>query len=282
MATSFEFDCSVDINKRTAASPSQDFLPPILSSQAVRNAKLTREDFKTVLDLKHGSLALRLGYDSALEWCLTYKDVEPGEELNKQSAFSSELNEKLGNMVAALPYKGNMPSGWKVEYNYKDEGFEVTKKQDVMVFSTTLIEGSLNRYRSNKMELNGESRDSMNEFLEKRNQTWVNNNHVRFATALFRIFAGFPEEFKVLATDKDPGDLCQGKIILTDIKSHNRDRVTRRAWDSDNELVGSVTSYRNGVYGTSYGAPGSNTPANKKIGVFGGFSSEVEDGSSGS
>jgi hypothetical protein len=87
-STIIQFDCGGELaHMPDAATPSQENLPPILSSQAVRDANLTKNEFKKVLDLGHGSLALRLGKDSALEWCLTYKDVEPGKMQSKSTGL---------------------------------------------------------------------------------------------------------------------------------------------------------------------------------------------------
>jgi|GEM_PF-4829418 len=256
-STSIQFDCGGELaHMPDAATPSQENLPPILSSKAVRDANLTKEEFKTVLDLQHGSLALRLGKDSALEWRLTYKDVEPGKMQAKVQAFAAELNERLAEMVAALPYKDKMPRGWKVYLADKCELPEVSEKQNVMVYSTTLIEDSFNRHRSETTTVKGEVRTSMNEFLNNRDQPWVKNHHVRLSIAAFRCVVGFPQEFDVLATDKDPGALCQGKIVRTDIAGSSS---------------GSAASYLDGVGGGRWGVFGC---ADVNVGVVGGLSPE--------
>jgi hypothetical protein len=258
--TSIQFDCGGGLaHMPDAATPSQEDLPPILSSQAVRDANLTKEEFKTVLDLGHGSLALRLGNDSALEWCLTYKDVEPGKMQEKVQAFAAELNERLAEMVAALPYKDKMPSGWKVYLAYRCELPEVSEKQNVTVFSTTLIEDSFNRHRSETTTFKSEVRTSMNEFLNNRGQPWVKNHHVRLAIAAFRCVVGFPEEFDVLATDKDPGALFQGQIVLTDIAGSSS---------------GSAASFQ---YGVVVGCWNVSVCADDDVGVVGGLSPELKN-----
>jgi hypothetical protein len=239
---------------KQASTPSQENLPPILSSQAVIDANLTKEQFKTVLDLKHGSLELRRGEDSALEWCLIYKNVEPEKMQEKVKAFADELNERLAEMVAVLPYKTQMPNGWRLFLAQKCELPEVSKKQDVKVFSTTLIDDSFNRDRSEKTELNGEIRGSINEFLKERDQIWVNNHHVRLAIAAFRVFAGFPEELEALATKTDIGDLCEGKVILTDIQGCS---------------CVCATSHKMGVIGVNRFPRGR---PHEDVGVVGGFS----------
>jgi hypothetical protein len=257
LSTSIQFDCGGGLaHMPDAATPSQESLPPILSSKAVRDANLTKEDFKTVLDLVHGSLELRLGKDSALEWCLTYKDVEPGKMQEKVQAFATELNERLAKMVAALPYKDKMQRGWKVYLADRCELPEVSEKQNVTVFSTTLIEDSFNRHRSEATTINGEVRTSMNEFLNNRGQPWVKHHHVRLSIAAFRCVVGFPQEFDVLATDKDPGALCQGKIVLTDIAGSSS---------------GSAASFRYGVYDNFWR---DRVFADDVVGVVGGLSPE--------
>jgi hypothetical protein len=258
--TSIQFDCGGGLaHMPDAATPSQEDLPPILSSQAVRGANLTKKEFKTVLDLGHGSLALRLGNDSALEWCLTYKDVEPGKMQEKVQAFAAELNERLAKMVAALPYKEKMPNGWKVYLADMCELPEVSKKRNVMVFATTLIEDSFNRHRSETTTIDGKDRLSMDDFLNKRGQTWVKNHHVLLCNACFRCAAGFPEDFDVLATDKDPGDLYQGKIVRTDIEGSSS---------------GSAQSYRHGVRAFSWNV---GAYARGDVGVVGGLSPELKN-----
>jgi hypothetical protein len=259
-STSIQFNCGGELaHMPDAATPSQEDLPPILSSQAVRDANLTKEEFKTVLDLGHGSLALRLGNDSALEWCLTYRDVEPGKMQEKVQAFAAELNERLAEMVAALPYKDKMPRGWKVYLADMCELPEVSKKRNVMVFATTLIEDSFNRHRSEATTIDGKDRPSMDDFLNKRGQTWVKNHHVLLCNACFRCAAGFPEDFDVLATDKDPGDLYQGKIVRTDIEGSS---------------YGSAASYPHGVHVFIWLG---GDRADGRVGVVGGLSPELKN-----
>jgi hypothetical protein len=260
---SIQFDCGVESasipEAKQVATPSQENLPPILSSKAVRDANLKKEEFKTVLNLKHGSLALRLGKDSALEWCLTYKDVEPGKMQEKVQAFAAELNKELSKMVAALPYKDKMPNGWRVYLADKCELPEVSERKNVMVFSTTLIKDSFNRHRSETTTFNGDDRLSMDQFLNRRGQTWVKNHHVRLAIAAFRVFAGFPKQYFVLATVKDPGDLCEGKFVRTDIQG---------------SYSGSAASCQRGVH--DYGWLDGDR-ADAHVGVVGGLSPELRN-----
>jgi hypothetical protein len=159
-------------------------------------------------------------------------------------------------MVAALPYKEKMPDGWEVYLADMCELPEVSEKRNVMVFATTLIEDSFNRHRSETTTIDGEVRTSMDEFLRNRSQNWVKNHHVRLAIPAFRCVVGFPEEFDVLATDKDPGALCQGYILLTDIEGSSS---------------GSAASYRPGVRDGYWSG---DSHANGRVGVFGGFSPE--------
>jgi hypothetical protein len=214
-------------------TPSQEDPRPILSSLAVRFAKLTGE-FKKVVDLEHGSLSLRLGNDSALEWSLTYRNVEPGKMQEKVQALAAELNAKLAQMVAALPYSDRMTRGWKVSLAERCSLPEVTEKQHVRVACTTLIDNSLNRHRLRTQQVNSESRISHSEFLKDRDQTWIDNHSQRLAIAFFRFFAGFPASYDHIGTVWDPGDLAEGKVIRTDIEGASS---------------GTATSFPNGVRG---------------------------------
>jgi hypothetical protein len=96
----------------------------------------------------------------------------------------------------------------------------------------------------------------MNEFLNNRGQPWVKHHHVRLSIAAFRCVVGFPQEFDVLATDKDPGALCQGKIVLTDIAGSSS---------------GSAASFRYGVYDNFWR---DRVFADDVVGVVGGLSPE--------
>jgi hypothetical protein len=174
----------------------------------------------------------------------------------KVQAFAAELNERLAEMVADLPYKEKMPNGWKVYLADMCELPEVSKKRNVMVFATTLIEVSFNRHRSEATTIDGKDRRSMDDFLNKRGQTWVKNHHVLLCNACFRCAAGFPEDFDVLATDKDPGDLYQGKIVRTDIEGSSS---------------GSAASYLHGVRAFSWNV---GAYARGDVGVVGGLSPE--------
>jgi hypothetical protein len=104
----------------------------------VKAAQLTNE-YKVVADLQHGKFELRLGTDSALEWKITYKGVEPGKTEEKALLLAAELNKELEEKVAALPYKAQMPNGWKVYLADRCEMPKVGTTQDLVVKGTTLI-----------------------------------------------------------------------------------------------------------------------------------------------
>jgi hypothetical protein len=171
-----------------------------------------------VADLEHGKFELRLGTDSALEWKITYKDVEPGKTEEKARLLAAELNKKLEEKVAALPYKAQMPNGWKVYLAESCKMPEVNTTQDLVVEGTTLIDDSFNRHRTKTVKVNGEDRISHNEFLGSRDQTFVDNHSTRLAIAFFRYFGGFPIELELIGTREDTGDLTQGVVVRTEIE----------------------------------------------------------------
>ncbi|MEN9845003.1 MAG: hypothetical protein RIS36_150 [Pseudomonadota bacterium] len=186
--------------------------------------------------IKNPVFELRLGTDSALEWKITYKDVEPGKTEEKARLLADELNEKLAEKVAALPYKAQMPNSWcwKVFLAERCKMPEVDRNQDLVVEGTTLIDDSFNRSRTKTVKVNGEDRSSHNEFLSKRGQTFVDNHSTRLAIAFFRYFGGFPSVLELIGTRGDTGDLAQGKGVRTEIEGSSS---------------GSAASYRHGVNG---------------------------------
>jgi hypothetical protein len=194
-----------------------EFKQPILTNPAVKAAQLTNE-YKVVANLEHGKFELRLGTDSALEWKITYKYVEPGKTEEKAQLLAAELNEKLAEKVAALPYKAQMPNGWKVYLTGHCKMPEVDRKQNLVVEGTTLIDDSFNRHRTQTVKVNGEDRSSHNEFLRNRGQTFVDNHSTRIAIAFFRYFGGFPIALGLIGTREDTGDLAQGKGVRTEIE----------------------------------------------------------------
>jgi hypothetical protein len=228
----------------------KEFKHPILTNPAVKAAQLTNE-YKVVADLEHGKFELRLGTDSALEWKITYKDVEPGKTEEKARLLAGELNEKLAEKVAALPYKAQMPNGWKVYLTERCKMPEVDTTQDLVVEGTTLIDDSFNRDRTKTVKVNGEDRISHTEFLNNRDQTFVDNHSTRIAIAFFRYFGGFPVAMELIGTREDTGDLAQGKGVRTEIEGSSS---------------GSAASYPYGVRGSAW-VDGDHACDN--VGVFG-------------
>jgi hypothetical protein len=205
----------------------KEFKHPILTNPAVKAAQLTNE-YKVVADLEHGKFELRLGTDSALEWKITYKDVEPDKTEEKARLLAAELNEKLEEKVAALPYKAQMPKGWKVYLAERCKMPGVNTTQDLVVEGTTLIDDSFNRHRTQTVTVNREDRISHNEFLSNRGQTFVDNHSTLIAIAFFRYFGGFPIALELIGTIEDTGDLAQGKGVRTEIEGSSAGSAVSR------------------------------------------------------
>jgi hypothetical protein len=192
---------------------------------AARNT-LPEVPFKQLMGLKNGTLEARKGPHSAFEFRLTLRDVQPGQTQKTLEALVAEMNEKF-------PAMKNCPlSGFKVYLANHGDLPNYEKAGDVVFRCSSLIQGSTCRNRKETITLNGEERISQEALLSKLGLVEQPNGVVRAIAGMFRLAKGFPDKQEYIGTERDQGDVFEGKVART----------------KQGPSSGSAASYRSGVY----------------------------------
>ena len=217
---------------------------------AARNT-LPEEPFKQLMGLENGKLEARQGPHSAFEFRLTLKNVQPGQTQEILEALVAEMNAKFPGMEnfpssgfeVYLANNGDLP-------NYQEAG-------NVVFTCSSLIHDSTDRHREKTITHNGEARISQEALLSKHGLVEQPNDVVRAIAGMFRLAKGFPDKQEYIETERDQGDMYEGKVART----------------KQGPSSGSAASYLYGVRGSVWGVRGI---ADVNVGVVGGLSPELK------
>jgi hypothetical protein len=212
---------------------------------AAARETLPEVPFGPFMDLRNGTLEHRCGAHSTYEFQLTLKNVQPGQTQKRLEDLVAEMNKKF-------PKLPNYPRhGFKVHLaengdlpNFKEAG-------DVVFSCSSLINGSTNRHRTERIILDDKARSSQQDLLSKLELVWQPNDLVRALAGMFRLAKGFPAKQEDIGTKRDQGDVFEGMIA----------RTKRGRYSS------TVMSYRQSI--TGYGSQLIDL-AHFRIGVVGG------------
>jgi hypothetical protein len=161
-------------------------------------------------------------------------------------------------MNAKFPAMKNSPScGFKVYLSQNGDLPNYKKAGNVVFTCSSLIHDSTERHRKDTITLNGEERISQEALLSAHGLVQVPNDVVRAVAGMYRVAQGFPDTQGDIGTERDKGDVFEGKVART-----------KRGSSS-----GSAASYQGGVDGTYW--DGSDN-AHVDVGVVGGLSPELK------
>ncbi len=180
-------------------------LPAVPAGAQPNQPHLTSE-YQVFADLANGTLEVRQGTHSAYECRLTLKAVEPGKTQEKLEALVQEMNAMFLSL-ANYPMRG-----WKVYLSGNQDLPNYAEAGDIVITMTSLITDSTNRHRSQTVSINGEERISQEALLTKLGLDEVNNDFVRAMAGMFRLKRGFPPSQGDVGTERDSGDLFEGKV----------------------------------------------------------------------
>lgn len=221
------------------------------SNLVVARNTLPEVPFQLLIGLNNGTLEARPGPNSAFEFRLTLKDVKPGQTQETLDALVAEMN-------AQFPTMKNFPlSGFKVYLSQNGDLPNYEKAGNVVFTCSSLIQGSTSRHREETINCNGEERISQEALLSKLGLVEQPNDVVRAVAGMYRVAKGFPDTQDDIGTERDKGDVFDGKIART-----------KRGPSS-----GSATSYQRGVYGSGWCDL---DRADASVGVVGGLSPELK------
>jgi hypothetical protein len=169
-------------------------------------------EFKQLVELTNGTLEARLGTHSAYEFRLTLKDVQPGQTQETLEALVAEMNEQF-------PAMKNYPScGFKVDLSQNGDLPRYNEAGNVVFTCSSLIRDSTNRHRKDTITLNCEERISQEALLSAHGLVQVPNDVVRVVAGMYRVAQGaqgFPDTQGDIGTERDKGDVFEGKVART-------------------------------------------------------------------
>ena len=209
------------------------------------------DEFQQLVQLANGTLEARLGTHSAFEFRLTLNDVQPGQTQEKLEALVEEMNKKFQSMA-------NYPrEGWQVYLSGNGDLPNYEEAGDVVFRCSSLIADSTNRHRSQTITLDGQKRISHEDLLSQHGLVEEPNDVVRVMAGMFRLAHGFPANKDDIGTERDKGDVFEGKLARTKQGSSS----------------GSAASCQDGVYDFFWD---DNDFAYAHVGVVGGLSPELK------
>ena len=217
---------------------------------ALPAAPALAEEFKQLVALTNGTLEARVGTHSAYEFRLTLKDVQPGQTQAKLEALVEEMNARFEKMP-------NYPScGFKVYLSENRDLPNYGKVGNVVFTCSSLIQGSTSRDREKTITLDGQERISQEALLSEHGLVQVPNHVVRAVAGMYRVAQGFPDTEGHIGTERDTGDVFEGKVARTQRGSSS----------------GSAASYPDGVVDRWF----DDDVADDDVGVVGGLSPELK------
>jgi hypothetical protein len=198
---------------------------PATSALPGASQHVLTNEFQVYTELTHGKLEVRQGTYGTYECRLTLKEVQPGETQERVEALVDEMNGRF----SLLP---NCPINWKVYLSGNNDLPSVDKAGNLVVTFTPLVADSTGRHRSQAVTVGNEKRESQKGLLATQGLPEVKNDFVRVAVGMFRLAKGFPDNMDDVGTERDKGDLLEGKVVRTESGSSS----------------GSAGSFQRGVY----------------------------------
>jgi hypothetical protein len=204
---------------------------------------LTKE-FQPLVQLNNGTLEARQGTHSAFEFRLTLKNVQPGQTQEKLEALVAEINERFPSMQ-------NVPScGFKVYLSKNGDLPQYSEAGNVVIKYSSLITDSTTRHRDQTITHHGEKRISQKALLSQHGLVEVANDVVRVNAGMYRLAHGFPANKDDIGTERDKGDVFEGKVARTKEGSSSGSAASYQyGVDVDRWLDGDRAHARDGVVG---------------------------------